>query len=249
MKKKIIFYASLLWSVWSAGVSAATSQQFVEQEEIYRGLASEETGFTVPNQAEYAVIWQRQSDGAIWQARHGMSEMQYQRAAEKMRQEGFRVVHVSGHGADKMVRFVGIWTERGNIDWLARHNLTLDEYQSIDRELTADGFSLTSLNDYQIYGESRYAAVWQRDKVQLTHEPSRYLISEYQKAFDELIQKGYKLIHVNQLGHHQNGRYSALWWKRQPVGLIGSRNVFNYFSQVKQDNRALQDARNSLYLP
>lgn len=249
MKKKIILYVSLLSSVWVFGVCAATSQQFMGNTEIFkqRGIAVS----VMPSQAEYAAIWQKHKDGAIWQARHGMGGAQYQQTAKQLKHEGFRVVHVSGQGVDNMVRFVAIWTEKGDIDWHARHDLTLEEYQSIDQELAVEGYHLTSLNDYQVYGENRYAAVWQKEENKLVVEPPQHhlITSEYQKAFDELMKKGYKLVHISELGQQADDRYGAIWWERQPVGLTDFKGAINHSFQTEIDNSVLRNAHNtSIYL-
>ena len=249
MKKKIILYVSLLMFVWGFGVCAATSQQFMGDVETFKQRSVAVS--VMPIQAEYAAIWQKHKDGAIWQARHGMGDAQYQRTVKQLKHEGFRVVHVSGQGVDNMVRFVAIWTEKGDVDWHARHDLTLEEYQSIDQELAVEGYQLTSLNDYQVYGESRYAAVWQKEESKLVVEsPQHYLItSEYQKASDDLMKKGYKLVHVSELGQQPDDQHGAIWWARRPVGLMDFKGVFNHSSQTEIDNSVLRNARNtSIYL-
>lgn len=246
MKKKMIVCASLLWSVYGSGVCAVTNQEFSDEQmntEYARASSA------VADQPEYAAIWQTQKDGAIWQARHGMSGVQYQKIAEQLKQEGFRVVHISAQGANKMVRFVAIWTESGDMDWQARHDLTAAQYQSIHQELTNDGYQLTSLNDYEVYGEPRYAAVWQKDVTRLATQTGQHvMVSEYQKAFNELIQKGYKLVQVSESGQYANDRCDAIWWAREQRHLIDFNSVFDYSSQLKPDYSVLKQVDNGIYL-
>jgi hypothetical protein len=75
--------------------------------------------------------------------------------------------------------------------WVARHNLTSAEYQSVFNSLAAVGYQLISLSGYAIDGQPRYAAIWKQasgpDWIARHGMPR----AEFQETFTDLPAQGY----------------------------------------------------------
>lgn len=97
---------------WAARHNMTSSQYQAE----FDALASQGfrlvdvSGYQVAGQSRYAAIWE-QSDLGQWAARHGLSFSQYQDAFDDFVANGYRLVHVSGHGLDRSGAdfYAGIW--------------------------------------------------------------------------------------------------------------------------------------------
>jgi hypothetical protein len=66
------------------------------------------SGYTINGQDRYAAIWEK-SGGPTWESRHGMTGDQYQAEFDKLTQQGYRLVHVSGWSSGNTAHFAAIW--------------------------------------------------------------------------------------------------------------------------------------------
>lgn len=122
-------------------------------------------GYSVNNEERYVAIWE-QRDGPAWEARHGLTNAQYQAAFDDLGSRGFRLVHVSGYTINNEDRYAAIWEQRGGPAMEARHGITSAQYQSTFDDLALRGYKLMVVSGYQVGGEDRYAAIWEQ-----TEEP------------------------------------------------------------------------------
>jgi len=88
-------------SSWQAhhGLNSAQYQQAFDQllAEGYRLV--QVSGYSVNGEERFAAIWE-QRNGPSWQARHGLSSVQYQQAFDQLLREGYRLVQVSGYSTE-----------------------------------------------------------------------------------------------------------------------------------------------------
>ena len=64
-----------------------------------------------------------------WEARHGLSNAQFQNAFDDLNSQGYRLVKVSVFADDDEAHYAGIWQKRTGNDWVARNGLTASQYQ------------------------------------------------------------------------------------------------------------------------
>jgi Bacterial tandem repeat domain 1 len=108
--------------------------------------------------ARFAAIWE-QSPGPAWQARHGMTNAQYQAEFDRLAAQGYRLVRISGYedGGD---RYAAIWEQTSGPAWQARHNLSAADYQATFDQLLFEGYRLVQVSGYTVGGQARFAAIW-----------------------------------------------------------------------------------------
>ena len=77
-----------------------------------------------------------------------MSSVRYQKEFNKLAKEGYRLVHVSGSSIGGTRRFAAIWEKSSGPAWMARHNMTSEQYQTEFDKLTKDGYRLVCVSGY-----------------------------------------------------------------------------------------------------
>ncbi|MEH1796450.1 hypothetical protein [Nostoc sp.] len=154
------------------------------------------SGYSVNGQDRYAAIWEK-SDGPAWQARHGLTSAQYQATFDKLVGEGYRLVDVSGYDVNGQDRYAAIWVKSGGPAWQARHGLTSAQYQATFDKLVGEGYRLVDVSGYNVNGQNRYAAIWEKSGGSAWQARHGLTSAQYQATFDKLVGEGYRLVDVS----------------------------------------------------
>jgi hypothetical protein len=143
------------------------------------------SGYSVDGRDRYAAIFE-QREGPAFQARHGLTNAQYQQTFDELVGQGFRLVDVSGYEVGGEDRYAAIFEQSAGPAFIARHGLTNQQYQAAFDEpwarasgcarsaATASG-ARTSTRDL---GGRRWPGV---------RGPPRLSNPDYQAAFDEFV--------------------------------------------------------------
>lgn len=161
----------------------------------------------------YAALWVKEP-GPAWQARNGLSPADYQKAFDDLRKQGYRLTWVSAHEAGPALHYEAIWEKRGGPAWEARNGLTADQYQQTFDSLTKQGYRPLHVSGYSSGGSARYAAIFEKSSGPAWQARHAMTTAQYQKAFDDLAQQGYRLKDVS--GYNVGGTdlYAAIWEKQ-----------------------------------
>ena len=71
-------------------------------------------------------------------------------------------MRVSGYGIGGQALYASIWEQRSEPAWQARRNMTAAEYQQASEDLKGQGYRLTDVSGYNLGGQDRYAAIWEK---------------------------------------------------------------------------------------
>ncbi|MEH2261498.1 hypothetical protein [Nostoc sp.] len=154
------------------------------------------SGYSVNGEDRYAAIWEK-SDGPAWEARHGLTSAQYQATFDKLVGEGYRLVDVSGYSVNGQDRYAAIWVKSGGPAWQARHGLTSAQYQATFDKLVGEGYRLVDVSGYNVNGQNRYAAIWEKSGGSAWQARHGLTSAQYQATFDKLVGEGYRLVDVS----------------------------------------------------
>jgi len=199
-------------SAWVArhGLSSAQYQAEFEArvKDGYRLI--DVSGYAVDGQARYAAIFDK-SSGPGWSARHGLTSAQYQAEFDARVKEGYRLVHVDGYAVGNEARYAAIFHKAAGPQWAARHGLTSAQYQAEFDKLVHDGFRLVHVSGYEVAGQARYAAIFQKSGGPAWVARHGMTSAQYQSEFNNLLYSGYRLVQVD--GYYVGGvaRYAAIW--------------------------------------
>lgn len=105
------------------------------------------SGYAVEGNARYAALWEKDSENS-WVARHGMTSQAYQREFDQQVAEGYRLAHISGYRVGDQILFAAIWDKQPAQPWIARHNMTADQYQQEFNNMIANGYRLVEVGGY-----------------------------------------------------------------------------------------------------
>jgi Bacterial tandem repeat domain 1/Beta-lactamase len=119
------------------------------------------TGYFDGAQDLYAAIWRKQPGAPAWQARHGLTAVQYQAFFNEVTAQGYKPVVVCGYSDGAQDRYAAIFRKiAGTPAWQARHGLTPAQYQTTFDQLVAQGYRLELVSGYSVGGQDRIAAIW-----------------------------------------------------------------------------------------
>lgn len=150
---------------------------------------------------------------APWVARHGLNAAQYQAEFTRLTAEGFRLISVSGYQQNGKARYAAVWRMTPGAPQLARHGLSAGAYQQAFTANAKAGFRLVFVTGYEVGGQDRYAAIWEKRGGPALIARHRLTSAQYQAAFDDLTKQGYRLLHVS--GYTRGGapRFAAIFEK------------------------------------
>lgn len=166
------------------------------------------------------IIWALAAFSAVqaqfsvaWEARHGQTSDQYQKTFNDLVIRGYRLTYVSAYTIGNSPRFASIWEKKPSPVWASRAGLTSAHYQQLFNQYTSQGYRPVLVNGYNVDGQGRYAAIW--DKSPSGAWVARHGMSSanYQDAFNQYVREGYRLRHVSGYSVGGQARYAAIWEK------------------------------------
>ena len=118
---------------------------------------------------------------------------QYQAAFDDLVGQGYQLVCVSGYAENGQARYAAIW-----------------------EQMAADGFAPVQVCGFRVNVDVRFAAIWERRPGLEWIGRHGLTSSEYQKAFDEQMAAGFRLVSVSGYSDTGIARYAAIWHKDEP---------------------------------
>ncbi|HEY8037840.1 MAG TPA: serine hydrolase [Methylobacter sp.] len=146
-----------------------------------------------------------------WQARHGLNALDYQHTFDRFVSQGYRLVKVSGYAVHNQARYTGIWYRCGGNAWEARHGISEAAYQQAVTDLGAQGYRPTHISVFSLGDQPLFSAIWEQEKGLIWSASHNLTSDEYQRLFDDMSRRGYRLRCVS--GYEMSGeaRYACIW--------------------------------------
>jgi CubicO group peptidase (beta-lactamase class C family) len=148
-----------------------------------------------------------------WQARHGLTSDEYQATFNDLTGKGYRLNYVSGYALNNVPHFAAIFEKKSSPEWVARHGMTSQQYQSYFDSYVQQGFRLVLVNGYTVNGVDYYASIWDKSPSNAWVARHGLTSSDYQTAFNNYVSQGYRLKHVSGYTVGNDARYAAIWEK------------------------------------
>ena len=150
-------------------------------------------------------------------ARHGLSSAQYQQAVTDLSKQGYRLTCISGYQSGGSARYAALWVKKTGPALTARHGLTSQQYQDAFTDLGKQGYRLTFINGYEVGGDARYAAIWEKKAGPASAARHGLTAAQYQKAVDDYSKQGMALSHVSAFSVKGSSRFAAIFEKSGPL--------------------------------
>jgi Bacterial tandem repeat domain 1 len=145
------------------------------------------------------------------QARHGMDSEQFQTVFDALLSQGYRLVHTDGYAVNGSPEFAAIWHQTQGPAWIARDNLSSQEYQRVFDHLLGQGYRLVRVSGYESGGEALYAAIWTQAEGPAFQARHGMTSDQYQGVFDPLTSQGYRLSWVSGYAIGGEPLYAAIF--------------------------------------
>lgn len=199
---------------WQArhGLTSAQYQQTFDEltRQGYRPV--DVNGYSVGGRATYAAIFERRS-APEFAAFHGLSNARYQAEFDRLTRAGFKPVHIAGYTVGRQDRYAAIFEKSGSQGWAARHNIDAATFQREFDRWTGQGYRLVAVSGYNVNGQDRYAAIWEKRPSPPWQARHGLTSAQYQQQFNELAAQGYRVVKVNGWRAGNEPHFAAIWEK------------------------------------
>lgn len=154
-------------------------------------------GYYDGKNVRYAAIWNKQSTNGL-RARHGLTGTQYAAEFKKNKNDGYRLVHISGYGVKGKAYYAAIWKKGSPSGYVARHGLSSKQYQETVVKYWKQGFRVTQVDSYDVRNKTYYAVIMEKKSGRYS---ARHNMNpkNYQLQVDNHYYQGYIPISVS--GH------------------------------------------------
>jgi len=180
---------------------------------ILTNALDEALGWNDSSGTLFAAIF-RESDGALFETHHAMTQEQFQSFFDTLFDKGYRLSHWCGYAVEGEDRYTAIWELRSGPPWQAHYQLSADEFQTKFDELLVQGYRLTHVFGCTAEGEDLYGGIWEMSAS--TRWESRHGLSaeDFQIVFDQLVEEGLRLTYISAFASGDDAKYCAVWEER-----------------------------------
>jgi CubicO group peptidase (beta-lactamase class C family) len=152
--------------------------------------------YTRGNDIQIAGIWVKDGSKQRWAARIHPDSAHFQQAFNDLTKDGYRLSHIAGCKTDDGHRLVSIFVADGVKNWVARNDLTADQYQKTFDEYAPKDYHPVCVAAYGTAAGTRFAVVMIQEKGVRWESRNDLSAADYQARFDEWTAAGLTPIQV-----------------------------------------------------
>ena len=163
-------------------------------------------------------------------------------------EDGFFTIHSSNgaallnYGGDQDL-YAAIWEKRASVPWVAKNDLTTEQYQQEFDTLRGQGYRPVVISGYNIFDQPLYAAIWEKRASVPWVAKNGLTAAQYQQEFDTLAGQGYRPVWVSGYGVAGQDFYAAIWEQRADVPWVAKHGMTAAQYQQQFDTLAAQGYR------
>ncbi len=122
-------------------------------------------------------------------------------------------------------------------NFVARHAMTPLQYQSEFNDWSEKGYRVVSLSGYTKGGQELYAAVWNKASGPAWSAVHGLSSAGYQASFNDMTNKGYRLVCLSGYGVGNQAKFAAVWDKSSGGAWTAKHNMTAaQYQQAFDDN-------------
>lgn len=146
-----------------------------------------------------------------WAAAHRIPAADYQARFDALYGLGFRLTWVQAYGSATGPRFNSVWERRATAPWEAHHDIADVDYQAHFNALYNGGQRLRCVSAYLDGFQVKYATLWDREPSGPWQASHGIPSSLYQAHFNQMHDRGLRLVHLNVCGGLAEPIFAAVW--------------------------------------
>ncbi|WP_067143090.1 hypothetical protein [Microtetraspora malaysiensis] len=184
-----------------------TSAQQTQKFQELSGKGYTPVSLSISSGPSYAGVWVK-SSGPAWAMFQDMSAQGYQQRFNEYSAKGYQPTVVTATGSGDAARFAAVFVKKSS-DFLARHNMTMDQLTSANLEAKAKGLMLTSIDVYGTAAAPTYAAIWTPNRSGVKwHVNYSLSTADDSEAFKLRVANGYRPAYV---AVAPGGTFTTVW--------------------------------------
>ncbi len=114
----------------------------------------------------YAGIWVRNDEGTPVRFYRGLDFTKFQSIAQKLKNNGFRIIDMEGYETEEGIRFAAEWVKlTESQDAHFAFNMLAAEFYEKNSEYEEQGFRMVDFEAYEMKNDLRYSGSWVKDDV------------------------------------------------------------------------------------
>jgi hypothetical protein len=179
--------------------------------------------------------------------RRAVADEQYQTEFERFTKAGYRPIWIDGFRAERRNWFNVIYQPGDGTPWVARHNLTSEQYQAEFDSRSKEGFRPLHLESYPTPEGTRYASIFVKTGGPpwlAYHDRSQ---TDHQANFNQQTAEGWVPVIISVAPAGGELRYTALYEKKDVGGFVASQ-VLDPGEYQAEFNRQGAAGRKLVYL-
>ncbi len=183
-------------------------------------------GYYDGKNVRYAAIWNKQNTSGL-RARHGLTGTQYAAEFKKNKNDGYRLVHISGYGVKNKAYYAAIWKKGNASGYVARHGLSSKQYQETVVKYWKQGYRVTQVDSYDVSNKTYYAVIMEKKsgRYSARHDMNT---KNYQLQVDNHHYQGYVPISVSGHDAGKDAGYAAAFknvttWKGNDINQLDAK--------------------------
>jgi CubicO group peptidase (beta-lactamase class C family) len=160
-----------------------------------------------------------------WQARHAMSQAQFQSVFNDLNSKGYRLKCMSGYVSGGAEQYAALWIKESGPTWQAGSSMTEADFQKTFNDFSKQGYRLTWVSAHEASGAVRYEGIWEQKSGPAWEAKANLSAAEYQQAFDTYTKQGYRPLHV--WGYTSGGqpRFAVIFEKSNGLAWVARHNL------------------------
>jgi hypothetical protein len=152
--------------------------------------------------------------------------------------KGYKMTSITGYGTDE-AKFTAIWDDRSMNDYTFTTDMTPNEFERVFNNLNSNGFTVQCISGYEVEGELRYAAIWERADVDQKIQYGMNAADLYKWNADYTDQ-GYRAVRLNSYNWGDAPAYACIWVKDNGPQTILKHNLTLATLESCQEEYALE---------
>jgi CubicO group peptidase (beta-lactamase class C family) len=160
-----------------------------------------------------------------WQARHAMSQAQFQSVFNDLESKGYRLKCMSGYMSSGAEQYAALWVKGSGPAWQARSSMTEAEFQKTFDDFGKQGYRLTWVSAHEANGVVHYEGIWEQKGGPAWEAKANLSAAEYQQAFNTYTKQGYRLLHVWGYTSAGSPRFAVIFEKSTGAAWAARHNL------------------------
>lgn len=180
------------------------------------------------NETLFAGVWVQNKENIAWSSHRNLTGAEYGDLYTQKRAAGFRLVDMEAYQTSSGLRYSAIWYDNvDNKTWTQWRDMSRDSYQQKVDELGAQGYMVVDFESYQISGNTRYAAIWEKKPGYAAQVRTDRTETAFANLWRQYRDMGFRLVDFERYATENGDRYGGVW--------VENDSRYNYSKKTQLD--------------